>query len=189
MAHSCIYIVAGPRSCGKSTFIERCKAQESGLVLPDEVAGLVDARGPVYFMDLAEQGPADAQALLVHVDLVTPFADLLIASERELAREIQPSAFAEFPGASLFCECAELEILTLRVPRIVTLQRWLRRSAEHGRGTVRTVMAQLYSDAVGESGYSALYDAWDQYTAGLPNATSWNVSESSDGRSYSISRA
>ena len=188
MHHPSIYIVAGPRSCGKSTFIERCKTR-SGLTLPSELSGLIDAHGPVYFMELADQVLPDDRDLLVHVDLVTPFADLLISSEQALASRLHAKAFSEFPGAELFKNCAELKVLTLRIPRTTTLRRWLRRSAEQGRDTVRTVMAQLYSDAMGETGYSALYDAWDRYTASLPNATTWNVLESSETQNYSLVRA
>jgi hypothetical protein len=127
--------------------------------------------------------------MLVHVDLLTPFADLTITSERELVNMIQPQAFSTFPGASKFDDCAELIVLTLRIPRTTTLRRWLRRSVEQGRDSVRTVMAQLYSDASGEAGYSGLYDAWDRYIAGLPNATSWNVIENEGNSTYSVVRA
>jgi hypothetical protein len=139
-------------------------------------------------MDLATHEPADAGELLVHVDLLTPFAELSIFSEHDLANKIQPRAFAEYPGAELFRDCAHLEVLTLRVPRITTLHRWLRRSAEQDRKSVPTVMAQLYSDAFGDAGYLALYDAWDRYLAELPNVRSFDVAESPDGRSYSIVR-
>ena len=189
MGHSRIYIVAGPRACGKSSFIERCAVGETTHFLPATLSGLATARGPVYFMDLADQEPAEAEELLVHVDLLTPFADQPISSEEELRSTVQSRAFSEYPGTSLFRDCTELAVLTLRVPRITTLRRWLQRSAEQGRTNVRRTAAQIYSDAFAETGYSSLYDAWDEYVAGLPNATNWNVFESADGRSYSVIRA
>jgi len=188
MSYSCIYIVAGPRACGKSTFIERCRAEQAAPFLPEQVSRLANADGPVYFMDLANGGFADAKELLVHVDLLTPFADLSISSEHDLATQVQAKVFAQYPGVELFKDCSQLKVLTLRVPRITTLRRWLRRSAEQDKKHVSTVTARLYSDAFGEAGYLALYNAWDQYLAELPNAIRWDVSESLDGRSYSVVR-
>ena len=189
MSRPRIYIVAGPRSCGKSTFIDHCKAAGSALLLPEEVSGLVGAHGPVYYMDLAGQTTIDSRDLLVDVDLLTPFVHQTTSSEQQLVSMLQPQAFSEFPGASLFDGCAKLTVLTLRVPRNSTLRRWLRRSVEQGRDSVRTVIAQLYSDALGEAGYSRLYDAWDQYITGLPNATRWNIFEARDSGKYSVVRA
>lgn len=189
MGRSCIYVVAGPRSCGKSKFIERCRAEQATPLLPEEVSELVTACGPVYFMDLANHEPGGANALLVHVDLLTPFTELSISTEQDLANKVQASVFAAYPGVTLFEKCDELKVLTLRVPRITTLRRWLRRSAEQDRNYVRTIMARLYSDAFGDAGYLALYDAWDRYVAGLSNATSWDVFESVDSHSYSVVRA
>lgn len=183
-----IYIVAGPRSCGKSTFIERCRTQHTAPRLPEEVSGLVQAVGPVYFADLVNLNPAESEELLVHVDLLTPFADLSISSEQDLADKIQATVFAEYPGVEWFKGCTELKVLTLRVARTTTLRRWLRRSADQDRKSVPTVMTGLYSDAFGDKGYLALYSAWDRYLAELPNATSWNVFESQDGHGYSVVR-
>jgi hypothetical protein len=146
------------------------------------------AYGPIYFMELANLTLSSSTDLLVHVDLVTPFAELIAPSEQELRDRLRPAAFAEYPGASLFRECADLQVLTLRAPRILTLRRWLRRSALHGRATVPTVMAQLYSDASGEAAYFALFDAWDRYVAALPKAEAWDVLETADELSYSIVR-
>jgi hypothetical protein len=147
------------------------------------------AYGPIYFMELGEHRPTDADELLVHVDLLSPFVDPAVSSAEELRERIKPDAFAEFPGASLFSDCSDLRVLTLRVPRVVTLRRWLGRSIELNRSSVRTIMAQIYSDATGDAAYSALYDAWNQYIAGLPNALAWNVYESSGGQAYSIAPA
>src|SRR5690606_17078045 len=189
MGHSCIYIVAGPRSCGKSTFIKRCRAEQAAPHLPEEVSGLAKAAGPLYFMDLANRYPDDSEELLVHVDLLTPFADLSISSEQDLATKIQARVFAEYPGVEWFRNCTQLKVLTLRVPRITALRRWLWRNAEQDRKSVPTVMAGLYSDAFEDEGYMTLYSAWDRYLAELPNVTSWDVSESPDGHSYSVVRA
>ena len=189
MAYSCIYIVAGPRSCGKSTFINRCREGRTGGILPTGVSGLARAHGPIYFMELGEHRPADAGELLVHVDLLSPFVGLMLSSVEELCARMKPEAFGEFPGASLFSDCSDLRVLTLCVPRIVTLHRWLGRSIELERSSVRTIMAQIYSDATGDAAYSALYDAWNHYIAGLPNAATWNVYESSGGQTYSIAPA
>lgn len=140
-------------------------------------------------MDLAKRGPVDETELLVHVDLLTPFADASISSERDVAARIHSRAFANYPGVELFRDCAQLKALTLRVPRITTLRRWLVRSAEQDKRTVPTVMARLYSDAFDDAGYLALYNAWDQYLAELPNVTRWDVSELMDGHGYSVVRA
>lgn len=188
MSDSCIYVVAGPRSCGKSTFIERCRAEKSPSLLPEGIFGLANAVGPVYFMELASSHLADTRELLVHVDLLTPFADLSISTELDLVSKVRSSAFEEYPGTELFRNCAQLNVITLRVPRITTLHRYLRRTAEQGKKSVPTVVAGLYSDALGSSGYSALYDAWDEYVTGLPNAKCWDVTECSDGYSYSLVR-
>lgn len=183
-----IFVVAGPRSCGKTTFIERCGQAAAHRFLPSVLSGITSARGPIHFMDLANLASPISTDLLVHVDLVTPFAELLTHSEQELQERLQPSAFAEYPGASLFRECPELKVLTLRAPRILTLRRWLRRCAAQGRVTVPTVMTQLYSDASGEAAYAALFDAWDRYVAALPNAEAWDVFETADGVGYAVVR-
>ena len=73
-------------------------------MLPDEVSGLVGAHGPVYFMDLASQTTSDSRDLLVHVDLLTPYVGLTIASEQQLVSMLQSKAFSEFPGARLLFE-------------------------------------------------------------------------------------
>lgn len=188
MSHPCIYIVAGPRSCGKSTFIDRCRSERSPSLLPQEIVGLASAVGPVYLMELANSDLAHARELLVHVDLLTPFVDQSISTKYDLAGKVHSRGFEEYPGVALFRNCAQLNVLTLRVPRITTLHRYLQRTAEQGRNSVPTAVAGLYSDALGDSGYSALYDAWDQYVTGLPNARCWDVIESADGCSYSLVR-
>jgi hypothetical protein len=188
MSHSCVYIVAGPRSCGKSTFIERCRAEKSAFLLPQGIVGLANAVGPVYLMELANRDLADEKEWLVHVDLLTPFADQTISTKNDLVSKVHSRAFEEYPGTALFRNCAQLNVITLRVPRLTTLHRYLRRTAEQGRKSVPTVVAGLYSDALGDSGYSALYHAWDQYVMSLPNAKCWDVIESSDGYSYSLMR-
>jgi hypothetical protein len=140
-------------------------------------------------MDLADEDFADAKDILVHVDLMTPFADLTVSSEKELASAIQPGAFEAFPGTSVFRDCARLVVLTLRVPCATSFRRWQQRGAEQGRSNIRPVMAHIYSETSGEDSYAALYDAWDQYIDKLPKAAKWNIFESPDGSRYSVVRA
>jgi hypothetical protein len=139
-------------------------------------------------MELANRDLADAKELLVHVDLLTPFADQSFSTTHDLVSKVHSRAFEEYPGAALFRNCAQLNVITLRIPRITTLHRYLRRTAEQGKNSVPAVVAGLYSDALADSGYSALYEAWDQYVTGLPNAKCWDVIESSDGYSCSLVR-
>lgn len=186
MSPSRIYVVAGPRACGKSTFIERCRSGET-VTLPAELAGLASAQGPIYFMELRNFAPGDSRELLVHVDLLTPFADSEPATTEVLCSRMSAAMFEQYPGAAWFRQCRDLQILTLRVPRVVTLRRWLDRCVARQETTCRRIMAQLYSDAAGEAGYAALYAVWEDYVAGLANATAWNVSETHDHQAYVIS--
>jgi hypothetical protein len=95
-----IFVVAGPRSCGKTAFIERCREKSSARILTDELSGMTTARSPIFFMDLAGVNASSSTDLLVHVDLVTPFTELLVASEQELRERLEPAAST--PGLHCF---------------------------------------------------------------------------------------
>ena len=178
---SVVYIVAGPRACGKSTFIEHTRRQPTAL--PVELQGIAQAAGPVYYAELARVPDNDwrgASGLLVHVDLVTPFAHLADTGKPLAIEALDAQTFTRWPGAERLEHCSELHVLTLRIPRSVTLQRWRDRCAARGRPETPFIAAELYGGH-DDARYDALYAAWDRYVGGLRGARRWEIADAAAG--------
>ena len=182
IAHD-LYIVAGSRSSGKSTFIRWCQTGNQLDRLPQELEVISNYGQPVYFMELGRFAGKTHQELFVHVDIFTPFSDvLLLPSEVAISESLSLVKFLEYPNSSLLMQAQNVFVFTIRNEREVVLRRWLDRCAGQKSKLVRTLLTQIYSDVYGERPFQQLYAVWDEFTSTLPNVKRWDVFETeSDG--------
>ncbi len=174
-----LYIVAGSRSTGKSTFIRWCQAGNLPDNMSKELDVIANFREPVYFMELGRFAGKTHQELLVHIDIFTPFSDvLLMPSEKEISESLSLEKFLDYPNASLLQQAHNVYVFTICGQREIVFRRWLERCAGQKSRLVRTLLTQIYSDVYGDEPYQQLYAVWDQFTASLPNVKRWNVFES-----------
>lgn len=169
------YLVAGPRSSGKTTFINWCKKEPN---LPDglhELSQIVNQE-PMYFMDL-DQVSGTEETVLVHLDMVTPFAEARFGAGDDMSEQISASRVWDYGQSCFLKGGTRTHILLLNVPRKVALRRYLDRKIRNNEMEVRTTLMQLYSDAYGDGPYKQLYIAWDGVWDDLPCPTLWDVSE------------
>ena len=93
-----LYIVAGPRSSGKSTFIDWCKTASQSHEIPSQFTSLSNFDEPVYFVELGKFAETFHQKLLVHVDIFTPFTDMLMLTEAALIEALSAGKFLDYPS-------------------------------------------------------------------------------------------
>ena len=173
-----LYIVAGSRSSGKSTFIRWVQAGNRSPDWPTELDSIVDYGEPVYFMELGRFAGKTHQELFVHVDIFTPFSDvLLLPSEVAISESLSLVKFLEYPNSSLLMQAQNVFVFTMRNEREVVFRRWLDRCAGQKSKLVRTLLTQIYSDVYGERPFKQLYAVWDEFTHSLPNVKRWDVFE------------
>ncbi|MCP5099133.1 MAG: hypothetical protein GY943_26565 [Chloroflexi bacterium] len=132
-------------------------------------------------MELRKLTDTYHQRMLVHVDIFTPFADLIAPTKADLMSGLSVNKFASYPNSTYLSRANKITIFTLRTPRRTILQRLLEKCASKKSELVRTLLAQIYSDVYGEAPYQRLCQAWDDFTSILPNATRWNVIEKDTG--------
>ena len=173
-----LYIVAGSRSSGKSTFIRWCQAGNRLADLPAELDVIANYGEPVYFMELGRFAGKTQQALFVHVDIFTPFSDLLLRpSEVGIDESLSLVTFLDYPNSLLLTQANNVFVFTMRNEREVVFRRWLDRCAGQKSKLVRTLLTQIYSDVYGERPFQQLYAVWDEFTSTLPNVKRWHVFE------------
>jgi hypothetical protein len=176
-----ICVIAGPRSIGKSRFIERCSVFPLGNGLPPALRDHFASTPPVvHLMKLGNHRHANHQRATVHIDIFTPFQDLRPLSERELVSEMNVDRFAAYPNLDCLADANRLLIVTLRAPRKLVLNRWLDRVARDHREMVRTNLARIYSDASGDLLFNRLYEAWYGFLDSMTVAERWRADVSCD---------
>lgn len=173
-----LYIVAGSRGSGKSTFINWCQRERREESLPPELQVIANYGEPIYFMDFANFAGKTNQELLVHVDIFTPFSELLLMpSETSICDSLSLKTFWDYPNTPLLTQAENIFVFTIRTKREVVFRRWLERCVEQKSKLVRTLLTQIYSDVYGERPFQQLYAVWDEFTSALPNVKRWDVFE------------
>jgi hypothetical protein len=176
-----ICVIAGPRSIGKSRFIERCRVFPLGNELPPALRDHFASQPPVvHLMNLGNHRHANHQRATVHLDIFTPFQDLRPLSAHELGSEMQVARFAAYPHLDCLADANRLLIVTLRAPRQIVLNRWLDRVAREHREMVRTNLARIYSDASDDRLFNRLYEAWYGFLDSMPVAERWRADVAGD---------
>ncbi len=169
--------MAGPRSSGKSTFIEWCKTVSHSHEIPLQFAALSNFDEPVYFAELGRFAEIFHQKLLVHVDIFTPFTDLLMPTEAALLDALSVERFLDYRSTPYLRKANHIYVFTLRVARKTVLRRLLQRCVRQNSELMRTLLAQIYSDVYGEAPFEQIYTVWDEVASTLPNVKLCNVVE------------
>jgi hypothetical protein len=178
-SHICV--IAGPRSIGKSRFIERCGVFPLRNGLPPVLCDHFASQPPVVpLMTLGNHRHANHQRATVHLDIFTPFQDLRPLSERDLVSEMHVDRFAAYPHLDCLADANRLLIVTLRAPRQIVLNRWLDRVARDHRESVRTNLARIYSDASDDRLFNRLYEVWYEFLDSMKVAERWRADVSGD---------
>ena len=115
--------------------------------------------------------------LVVHVDIFTPFANILLSQKEDLLKAISVETFQSYAQVALLKQANLVKIVTIQPPRSLIFQRWLNRCVQQKSPLVRTLLTQIYSDVFGEELYQKLYQVWDEFSADLPNVMRWQADE------------
>lgn len=173
-----LFVLAGPRAAGKTTFMTNCHALIQYEHQPPVLYPFFAQSPPMlHLMELASIRGQQFTELRLHVDIFTPFQDLPPCSEADLISQLALDRFRQHHLIEHISHAKTVYVLTLRVPRQVVLRRWLARVVQNNSDLCRTNLAHIYSDATGDKLYNCLYNAWDDFVGTLDAAGIWDVVE------------
>lgn len=165
MSVQSLFVIAGPRGVGKSSFIERCDELIAIEERPPALAPLFDARTPLIQMKgLRKRRDKSFGVVKLHVDLFTPFETLQPQRAEDLKKSLSVRAFQDYSHLdSCLIKAEQLFVVTLQASRRTILTRWLDRAVRKEDRQVRTNLARIYSDATGDDLLNHLYETWYQF--------------------------
>ncbi|MEM7331113.1 MAG: hypothetical protein AAF490_03400 [Chloroflexota bacterium] len=176
-----LIIIAGSRSSGKSTFINWCKAASHDELFPAVLQPIAAIDEPIYFMELRKWADQIHERLVVHVDIFTPFAEIMACTQEALLEEMTLETFERYPNVRLLQQAEQICCFTLQPPRELIFKRWLERCAQKKSPLVRTLLTQIYSGVYGDDLYERVYQVWEKYLATLSKVQNWQVHEHVNG--------
>ncbi|MBI2313597.1 MAG: hypothetical protein HYU77_13945 [Betaproteobacteria bacterium] len=182
-----LFLLAGPRSAGKTKFIQDCGTFIGPDRRPPELQPFFEkALQVIHLADLDLHAGETYAALRLHADMFTPFAYLPACSEFYLRERLTVDNLRKYRRMESIGNARTIFALILRIPRRTVLRRWIARSAENRDTRVHTNLAHIYSDASGDALFDRLYDVWYEFIRSLGPAGVWDVEEQ-DGK-YTLRR-
>lgn len=170
-----LIVLAGPRACGKSTFLSNPSQFIDESNLPDVFAGL-PRLGPkqLTIQRLARRRMIRRKTLWLHIDLITPIAGWPVQGSDTLCRKLSRSIFEEWPELQLIRAARELHFVSMYVSRARLFDRWLKRTVTQPKATALKNLVNIYGNSDHDDElYHHLMAAWWHYTSSYTDASHW----------------
>lgn len=159
-----LYVIAGPRSCGKTTFLKGPANHLTADDLPDSLRLLVDDPPSMCGASkLTAWKGKKLQSARLHVDLVTPLDEMDAFGPDDFSL-LSKKIYEDWDALGVISQAREVHFVTLFLPRRVLFRRWMERIDEPSRELVKKNVVTLYGDLREDAGaLRALYQAWVDY--------------------------
>ncbi|OGT81342.1 MAG: hypothetical protein A3H91_13435 [Gammaproteobacteria bacterium RIFCSPLOWO2_02_FULL_61_13] len=183
-----LLVIAGPRACGKSTFIANCRSNKALTRIAPDLARLFElAPKSVRMTQVERHAGRKYPAAILHLDIYSPFEYAPVLPRDQLQAWMTVERFGAHTSMKSVRDARELYAVTLFAPRQKTLERWLQRKAAGNRRQVSTNLAQILADSgSGEALYRHLYSVWLKFLAASQPVQHWHATEKDGGYAIEV---
>ncbi|MES2981520.1 MAG: hypothetical protein V4727_04325 [Verrucomicrobiota bacterium] len=160
-----LYVVAGPRSCGKSTFLENSAARIDAKSLPVPLQRIVaDPPKLIEAYQMESHKGRQLGDIRLHVDLITPLDFVKGFSIENYDKFITNKMYTNWKALECIHYAKEVHFLTLFLSRQELFRRWLTRVIKSGEHHVRKNVVTIYGDSTDDAApLRTLYQAWSDF--------------------------